>query len=290
MKILKDALITIRRSPYQSLLAVFMISMTFFVGYVFSLTLLGTEKTLQFFETSPQVIAFFELETETNNINKLALEMQSKPYVKEVKLVSKEDALKIYREDNKDNPLLLELVTADILPSSIEVSAETVNDLPQIKKDLEESDGIEEVSFQQEVITSLAKWTKSIRLIGIFSTITLATTSFLLMVVLISMKVHTKKNAIRIMRIIGATSGYIIAPFILEGAIYGIMGSLLGWGGMYALLLYLTPWLIDFLGSIISLPIPWEVFAWQLGVGTLAGIFLGSMASVVAVRRMLRGK
>ena len=288
MKILKDALITIRRSPYQSLLAVFMISMTFFVGYVFSLTLLGTEKTLRFFETSPQIVAFFELETEANDINKLALEMQGKSYVKEVKLVSKEEALEIYREDNKDNPLLLELVTADILPSSIEISAETVNDLSQIKQDLEEADGIEEVSFQQEIISSLAKWTKSIRLIGAFSTIVLATTSFLLMVVLIGMKVLTKKKTIKIMKIIGATSWYIIAPFILEGAIYGFLGSLLGWGGMYALLLYLTPWLMNFLGSIITLPVPWQVFAWQIGVGTSVGILLGGMASVVAVRRMIK--
>lgn len=288
MKTLKDALITIRRSPYQSLLAIFMISLTFFVGYVFSLTLLGTEKTLQFFETSPQVIAFFELETQTNDINKLALEMKSKPYVKDVKLVSKDEALKIYREDNKDNPLLLELVTADILPSSIEVSAVNAKDLPQVKKDLEEAKGIEEVSFQEEVISSLSKWTESIRLIGIFSTLVLATTSFLLMVVIIGMKVVTKKNTISIMRIIGATSGYIIAPFILEGALYGFLGSVLGWGGMYALLLYLTPWLVDFLGNIVSLPIPWEVFAWQIGIGTLAGVILGSLASLVAVRRMIR--
>lgn len=288
MKILKDALITIRRSPYQSLLAVFMISLTFFVGYTFSLTLLGTEKTLQFFETSPQVIAFFELETNTNDINKLALEMKSKSYVKEVKLVSKEEALDIYREDNKDNPLLLELVTADILPSSIEVSAVNVNDLPQIKQDLESAKGIEEVSFQQEVIRSLAKWTQSIRLVGAFSTLVLAVTSFLLMVVIISMKVITKKNTIRIMKIIGATSGYIVAPFIFEGALYGLLGSFIGWGGMYALLLYLTPWLVDFLGSIVQLPIPWIIFAWQIAIGTSVGIILGSLASLVAVRRMIR--
>lgn len=288
MKSLKNALITIRRGPYQSLLAIFMISITFFVGYVFSLTLLGAEEILNFFETRPQVIAFFELEAEESTASQLAEEMKQKSYVESVTLVTREEALKLYSEDNKESPLLLELVTADILPASIEVSADNVESLSQIKQDLENATGVEEVIFREDIVSLLTKWTSSVRLLGLSSTVVLGVTSFLMIMVLISMKVVTKKTPIRIMKIIGATNWYVAAPFIFEGIIYGLVGSLLGWGGMFALLLYLTPWLTEFLGDIIQLPIAWEVFAWQIGIGTVAGIVLGGLASSVAVGRMVK--
>ena len=58
MKKIQDALVAIRRSPYQSVMALLVITVTFFVGYIFSLFVLGTDTILNFFETRPQVIAF----------------------------------------------------------------------------------------------------------------------------------------------------------------------------------------------------------------------------------------
>lgn len=290
MKSLKDALVTIRRSPYQSMLAILMTTITFFVAYTFSLAIAGTELTLSFFETRPQVIAFFDLETDKETINIVAKQFEEKTYVDEVKLITKEEALMIYRKENEENPLLLELVTANILPASIEISAHDVKYLQKIEEDLTKSLGIEEVIFRQDIVDSLTKWTNAIRITGITSISILIIISFLTMMTTISMKVNSKKSAIKIMKIIGANHWYIASPFVLEGTIYGIIGSLLGWAGMYALFLYLTPWIKDFLGSIILLPIPLEIFAWQLSIGTSIGILLGSFTSIIAVQRMLRKK
>jgi len=288
MRSLHSALVAIRRSPYQSLLAIFMIAITFFVGYTFSMIILGAEQTLQFFETRPQVIAFFELDADSNEINALSLDMKKKDYVEDVKLITKDEALQIYKEENKENPLLLELVTADILPASIEVSAQDITSLEQIQQDLVESKEIEEVVFQQDIVDALTQWTETIRMIGIASMAVLGAISFLLIMVIISMKATSKRSAVRIMKIIGATNWYIISPFVNEGMLYGLFGSLVGWGCMYVLLLYLTPWINEFLGSVITLPIPQEIFISQLGIGTGAGIILGAFASYIAARRLVR--
>lgn len=288
MRSLHSALVAIRRSPYQSMLAIFMISLTFFVGYTFSMVIFGTELALQFFESRPQVIAFYELETEENEINALALDMKKKDYVEDVKLITKDEALKIYQEDNKENPLLLELVTADILPASIEVSANDIESLELIQEDLSNAKEIEDVIFQEDIIDSLNEWTQIIRTIGLVSIGVLGTISFLLIMVIISMKATTKRGAVRIMKIIGATNWYIISPFVTEGVLYGLFGSLIGWAGMYVLFLYLTPWMNEFLGSVITLPIPQDLFLWQLAIGTGIGIFLGALASSIAARRLVR--
>ena len=90
------------------------------------------------------------------------------------------------------------------------------------------------------------------------------------------------------MNVIGATHWYISGAFIIEGILYGLVGSFLGWSITYALLLYATPWLEDFMGSIITFPLPWQVLAWQFGIGTLVAILLGAGASLVATQRMMR--
>jgi cell division transport system permease protein len=288
MKHMATAFTAIRRSPYQTLSAVLLLTITFFVGYAFSLFLFSADHILKYFETRPQVTAFFKLDTSQENISSLETTMKAKPYVDRVQLISKEKALEIYREDNKKDPLLLELVTADILPASIEVSSNQASELPQIKKDLESAPGVEEVVYQQDVIDTLQTWTQSVRYLGMGSVGILGLTSFFLILVISGMKVVSKRRAIQIMRILGASRWYVNAPFIYEGIVYGILGSLLGFGLMYVGLLYLTPWLTSFLGSVPLLPFPPEVFAVQLGIGTLAGIVLGAFASFLAVQRMMR--
>lgn len=288
MKQVSAALTNIRRSPYQTIAVMLLVSITFFVGYVFSLFLYSTNEILGYFETRPQITAFFSIDSEDAAVMQLQETMQQKSYVDKVTVITKEKALEIYQEDNKKDPLLLELVTADILPASIEVSGKDATDLPKIKEDLEKAPGIEEVVYQQDVIEQLQSWTRSIRYIGIGSVVILGLTSLLLIIIVTGLKVVSKRRTIQIMRIIGASKWYVNAPFIYEGILYGICGSLIGWGGMYLGLLYATPWLQDFLGTVPLLPLPVEFFAIQAGVGTGIGILLGALASSFATQRMMR--
>lgn len=288
MKHLYSALTNMRRTPYQSLAAIMILSVTFFVGYTFSLFAYSTQEILTYFEKQPQVIAFFDIDASNDQIDKAAKEMESKSYVESVTTVSKEKALEIYQETNKEDPLLLELVTADILPASIEVSGTNVDSLSQIKTDLDSLSGVEEVVFQESIVDSLRSWTNSVRYVGIASVAVLAVTSLLVIMVIIGMKISAKRNAINIMHLIGASRWYIKAPFIYEGFFYALSGSLVGWGFMYVGLLYITPWLKDFLGTIPLLPVPIELLLIQLGIGSFIGFLLAIIASAFSVQRVMR--
>lgn len=288
MNPLSTALVTMRRSPYQSLVSIIILTFTFFVAYCFSFFLAGSEVVLRFFETRPQVIAFFDINAGNEQINQVGQAMQEKSYVSGIKIVSKDEALKIYQDENKDDPLLLELVTAQILPASIEVSGYSIDDLAKIKSDLGNYEKIDEVVLQESLIESLSGWTTSIRLAGFVSVVLLGFVSLLIMITVIGMKVVAKRPAIKIMRLIGATSWYIRSPFVFEGVLYGLVSSLLGWGASYAALLYVTPWLTEFLANIPVFPIPPAFYALQLGVGTGFGMLLGAIAGGMAVGRMIK--
>lgn len=288
MNALNSALTTIRRSPYQALVSILMVSVTFFVAYVFSFFVSGADQVLSYFETQPQIIAFFELETPDSSITALSEKMESQWYVDSVKVVDQEEALRIYQEDNKNDPLLLELVTADILPASIEVAATDLDSLLLVKEELEKAPDIEDVVYQEDIVETLSSWTQSVRLIGIAAIITLATISFLIIMIVIAMKAAHKRGTIKIMRFIGATTGYIKFPFVIEGMMYGMVGSLIGFGSTMATLMYASPWISEFLGDVSVFPIPTEFLAAQVGIGTLAGMFLGGFAGLVAVQRLIK--
>ena len=288
MKKLLDALVAIRRTPYQSLVAILMVTVTFFVGYIFSLFVVGTDTILKFFETRPQVIAFFDIDAETREVEALANTMKERDYVESVNVVTKEQALELYRQDHREDPLLLELVTADILPASVEVSGNTVDSLVRIQTDLEGAPGVEDVVYQEDIVANIKQWTNAVRGIGAVAMAILGLVSFLTIVTIMGMKISSRRHAISVMNVIGATHWYISGAFLIEGILYGLCGSFLGWSITYALLLYATPWLEDFMGSIITFPLPWQVLAWQFGIGTLVAILLGAGASLVATQRMMR--
>ncbi len=278
----------IRRSPYQSLAALSIMILTFFIISVFTLLGAGSQAILNFFETRPQVTAFFEDQVTLGEIDLLKAKLAETSKVKEMKYISKEEALAIYREQNKDDPLLLEMVTANILPASLEVSTTNISYLGEIAEVLRQEPGVEEVIFQQDVVEALNKWTTNIRLVGLGLAIAFSLTGLLTILVIIGMKVALRKEEVEIMELIGASKGFISAPFLLEGIFYGIIGALIAWGVAYLLLLYATPFLIDFLAGIPILPVPIFLMLAVLGGELLLGAIIGTLGSFIAVRRYLK--
>lgn len=273
----------VRRSPYQALAAMLVLTLTMFVAQIFSILSFGAEKVLQYFETRPQVTAFFTDEVTEQGILELKNQLEAQSYVSHVEYVSKQDALAIYREQNSDDPLLLEMVTADILPASLEVSAVTVADMPMIKDQLEAVSGIEEVIFHEDVIQALQRWTRAMRIAGISVVAFLGFTSLLVISIIISIKASSKRHEISIMRLLGATQWFIHGPFVFEGAIYGLVSAVLSWGLAYVLLLYATPALVAFFGEIQLLPIDplfmLSLLGGSVGLAVLVGMLSGNFAS-----------
>ncbi len=287
MKSVKTTLINIRRTPYKSLATIIMLSVTFFVAYGFSLFLLGSHQVLQYFESRPKIIAFFDIKAETNEIDEVKNALEQSGFVDSSTIVSKQEAFNYYQEEQK-NPLLLELVTADILPASIEISATNPENLNLIDQELRKFDQVDEIVIQYDIIEQLTQWVKSIRMIGIVITGVLLILSLVIIINTISFKVSGQKKKVTILRFIGADTSYIITPFIYEGFIYGILGSLVGWGLIYVALLYLTPWLSTLVGQIITFPISWETLLTQLGFGTCLALFFSGCASIVAANSLIK--
>ncbi len=276
----------IRRGPFQTLSAGMVMSFVFLTATTFLFLIITFSSAVAYFESRPEITAFIKDGAEQTQVDALMSELKSDPQIEEVRYVSKEEALKTYNKLNKDNPLLLEMVTADILPASVEISAKSSERLGEIASKMEKrGDIFEEVVVPKDVISFLIKLTAVVKVIGWGIIGFLSVLSFMVISVIVGMKITLFKPEIEILRLLGAGETYIQLPFLAEGFLYGLLGSLLGAGLLSGLLFAFREDLIAFL-SMFSIPIPQlNIFLIAVGAEVAFGALVGLLASFLAVRK-----
>jgi cell division transport system permease protein len=297
MEIRKSTWKHIRRSPYQSLAAVITMFLTFLLGGFVVLTTSASAFVLQYFESKPQITVFFSDKAGKPEIDALQKTLEETKMTASITYVSKEQALEIYREQNKKDPLLLEMVTADILPASLEISAINPNNLKDLEPIIRKSETVEDVVYQKDVVDSLIAWTNAIRLIGGLLAGLLAFDSLLIVMTVISMKIALKKEEIDILKLVGASQWYIKAPFIIEGAIYGCSGAGFAALVLSILVISLRGYILSFLGvvpfisGLLASPVQSAFILFIAGffaMITTGGLLLGALGSLVSIGRYLK--
>jgi len=278
----------IRRTPFQAIAASMVMLLTFLALQAFIILAAGSQTALRYFESKPQVIAFFKEGTTNQDVTAIENALKQEIRVTNIKFVSKEDALQIYREKNKNDPTLLELVTASILPASLEVSTKDPQDLAPIADILKREPVISEVIVPEDVVATLTSITRIIRYTGGATVGFLMVFATLVIIMIIGFKIRIKRTEIEIMRLLGASPGFVRTPFILEGMFYGVTGAVLAWIINYSLLWYFTPFLQGYLEDVKLLPVNLLFMLTLLGGSLVVACLVGAIGSFAAVRRYLK--
>lgn len=278
----------IRRSPYQSFAAVLIMSLTFLAIAIFSIVTIISIRAINYLEAQPQLSIFFKPEVTSVEVETLKKQLADTGKAKSIKFVSQEEALAIYKSQNKEDPLLLDLVTSDILPSSLDVQAIDASNLTQLAQIAKSSKAVEEIGYQKDVVDRLIRITDGLRQIGMVIIGVLLAVSIFVILTIIGIKITVRKEEIEIMKLIGATNWFIRTPFLLEGIFYGAVGAVIGWGITYGLLYFNTASISYFFGNIPVLPIEPLLMMEVLGVLFIAAVILGAFSSFLAVLRYLK--
>lgn len=278
----------IRRSPYQALAAVMIMGLTIFAATLFIISAFVSAEVINHFESLPQITAFFKRSATQDDAKALEQKLQDTGRIAKVRYVSQEEALQIYKEQNKDDALLLELVTADILPASLEVSATDVRFLNELSEMIKQEPMVEYVGFQKNVVDKLVVITSFIRRAGIGLISFLTLESILVIIMVIAMKIAIKREEIEIMRLLGATSWFIRTPYVYEGIFYGILGAVFAVIVSYAIVFAVkAPVTSFFSGVTITVFEPSKIALVSAGA-LLGGATVGVIGSLLAVWRYLK--
>lgn len=291
---------SIRRTPYQSFSAFLILFFTLFLTLILFVSLTFLYGTLNYLETKPQVTVYFQNKIPENQIFKIRDELMSSGKVLSLKYISKSEAFNIYKQLNKDNPLLLEMVSADILPPSLEVYAKKPIYLPEIAEYLKKQGDIDEVQYEKDIIDKLLVLTNMIRMSALIFFSYLIIMSVVVLTTMILFKIALKESEITLLKLIGATNFYIRKPYIFESLFLGITASTLSFGIFSFIVLYFNSFLQSYFRGITTLSV--DVFNYPLTIWplnyvffaivfisiSLFGMIISSVASYIATNKYLK--
>jgi cell division transport system permease protein len=279
----------IRRSPFQSLIAAVAMFLSFFFISLFAIINSGLSNVLLYFETKPEITLFLKDTVNQDVTDTIKKDLQNYQGVKEVSYVSKDKALEIYKQQNIDNPLLTEMVTASILPASVEVTVSDPQVLEQIYQNYStKTDIVDDIIYQKDVINSLLNWTNATRKIGLSLIVIISSISFVTMITIIGMKITNRKDEITVSRLLGASNFYIEKPFLLEGIIYGLFGSITGFL-LSLLVAFLSQRAINsFFQPVIFIDLKLNFYLLLFVIETFLSFCLGYIASAIGVKRYIK--
>lgn len=286
-RLTKTATKRIRRNPYNALAAILVMYLTFFVGGIFILVSLASNVIISYYETRPQITAFLKDDTSPTQIADIRSNVSKVKTVTDIKYISKEDALTIYKERNKSEPALLEFVTADILPASIEVSGKDIKDFEKISNVLKAEPQVAKVSYYPEIIDTLIKVTTAVRIAGIIIICFLLLTSITVTLIVIGLNIALHREEIEIMKLVGATKTFVRTPFIIEGISYGFISAFLAVLTLSIIYPFISPYIEKAFFPIPKISADPMVFFYILLAELFVGFLIGSFGAWIATRRYL---
>ena len=223
----------------------------------------------------------------TKQIDELRVLLESDKRVKPggITFISKAEALVIMR---KRNPELTANLATNPLPASFDVVPKRGEDTEAIALSVQKSKlaAVDQVRYGKEVSQRILAIARAIQIVFLIAVIVLLAASTILIANTIRLSIFARRREIEVMKLVGATNWYVRGPFMLEGVLTGLLGSIAA-----VLLLFVGREIAvpQILGHIQDDPdVRALAFTWTATVLVLGGLAIGALGSGLTLRRFLR--
>jgi cell division transport system permease protein len=234
----REALLSFRRTPLLSALSVATIGFSLFTFGLFALVALNFRGALAGLAERVEVVAFVLRGTPPETIALASQDVGAFPEVLAVTYVSEEQALARAQEELVEFREMYRDLATNPLPASLEVRLrpEYRNSAQAqlVAERLRSFPFIEDVRYGQEWVERLDRLRALAAMLGGVIGMAFAAVAMVIIGVTIRITVLHRAEEIAIMRLVGATNGFIRRPFLLEGALKGLLGGLLALGLCWA--------------------------------------------------------
>lgn len=294
-RITKTSFISFWRNRWLSLAATLIMVLTLFIISVFSTLLTISNKTTESLRDKVDLIAYFNDSASDDQIAAIKNVIKNRSDVKSVISVSKDEALARWKERNKNDVAMRDVITSEEnpLPRSLEIKTTDPEDLDMINNYLSSQEYkplINSISYEKnkDLIDRLLRVTKVIKIAGWSLTCIFVLISILIIYNTIRLTIFARSEEIEIMKLVGGSDWYVRGPFIIEGFGYGVLGALISSILFFFIFKTTIPTVEKFLGlssmnsDYIGMNI-WFIILLQFCIGLLLGI----SCSVVAIKKYL---
>jgi len=289
--LLKEGYDNLKKHGSKTLSTMLIICATMLVLGIFIILLQNVNKNVETVKNEQGFQAFIddastEVETEYINDN-----IKIIPGIKAIKYIDKDMAFEDAKSVFKGQEYLLEgLQKVKPFPASFIITFNNINEASTIKAAVEKVDGITKVKYNETTIQAVITISKiaNIFLLGLGSIMLII--SMFIISNTIKLAVYSNKREIYIMRYIGATNAFIRKPFIVEGAIMGLLSALLSFVVIsisYVVIYARLPKVGTSLGIFGFMPYS-QLWYQILGMFIVIGLFIGVVGSAVSIRKYLK--
>jgi len=280
MRSLLSALTAFRRAPLLSLLSVTTIAFSLFAFGLFALVALNIRDALNTVEERVEIRAFISNDAQLGRAAAAASDVAAYPEVERVDLITRDQALARARKALGE---FKDVFESDFLPASLDVKLRPGFRSPEIVRSvanrLKELDFVDDVRYGEEWIAQLYRLRNIAGIVGMGLGIAFASVAIIIIGATIRMAMLSRAKEISVMQLVGATDGFIRRPFLIEGAMKGVLGGalalLMTWGAMQLVARYLHFKTVFFDGRTAF-------------IGVVVGMVIGLVGSSVSVGRHLR--
>jgi len=239
MKLLtREALLSFRRAPLLSALSITTIAFSLFTVGLFGLVAINLRQALRGLEERVEIVAFILRGTPAETIAIASQDIAAFPEVQEVGYVSEAEALQRARTELVEFRDAYRDLQVNPLPASIEVRLkEGYRDAATVERVAQRLRGfgfIDDVRYGREWVQKLDSLRNITGLVGLVIGMAFAAVAVVIIGVTIRLTILQRARDISIMRLVGATNWFIRGPFLLEGALKGLLGGLLSLALCYA--------------------------------------------------------
>ena len=282
MPALREALTGFKRAPVLTGLSSAMVGLALYVVGLFGLATYNLQLALSAVEERVEIAVYLRDDARQSEIDLVLTELAAIQEVRQVTFVSKRDALERARTELPEFGELFSDLEVNPLPQSLEVELRPGSRSPDVVEKVSEAamlyPFVEDARYGREWVDKLF----TLRRIGAATTAVLGSAFALVAALIIGtalrIAVFARREEIYVMRLVGATNGFIRRPFLLEGALAGLLGGLFAWALTYATYRGVYSFLFE---------VAWLPGGWVL-LGLVAGGAFGAVSSALAIRHHLR--
>lgn len=283
-----DSLKSLKRNKTVSMAAAATVAATLFIFGVFLLTILNVKQGILEVESRVEAKVFLKDNVTVAQQRDLEKKIKEVNGVVDVVYESKAQAMEKFKTQLGDeNKSLVEGLDKDNpMPNSYIIKVEKPEIVSEVVNKIKGSQGIDKIKDGREVIEKLTAITRTIKWVGSVIFLILIGVSLFLIGNTIKITVYSRRREIGIMKYIGATDWFIRWPFIIEGIMIGLVGGLFADVVLYYV--YRIAYVKVSSGLIImQLVSPQYVLTSILGLFILAGAVIGSLGSILSIRKFL---
>lgn len=286
------------RNGWLSLAAVFVMVITLFILSLFVILNIGVNETVKKISEKIDLSIRLKDNMQMEKVEELKTSIKNEEGVESVDFKSKEQAWEEFKNLNQKNrEITSELEPGDNpLWASLEVKLKDPNKLQKIVEVAEKEQYkqvVDKVNYRekQSLFETLVKFTNFIKKTGLALTIIFVSISFLIIFNTIRITIYSRREEVEIMKLVGATNWYVRSPFLLEGALYGIIGAVVCFIIIFLSIYFVSPMMAKY-WTVISQNKSMDYLKERLiiiiGLEILTGIFIGVLSSTIAIRKHLK--